>query len=407
MGKNARGNALVGQSGGPTAVINSSLCGVIQAAIRSPEIDRIWGMSFGIEGFMAGDVVDLGSEAFETIEALRRTPSSALGSSRHKVADDDLPQILSRLREYDVRYLFLIGGNDTMDTIKRVEEYARERGYELCGVGIPKTVDNDLYGTDHTPGFPSAANYVALSVQQGGRLACDMQRVDGYVIHQTVGRDAGWLAAASALARSEPGDAPHLIYVPEARLGRERFLADVETAIREHGWASIVVGEGVLWEDGTPVSASEATDKFSNIEFGAMGGASAALTLHRLLGERTGLRGEFQITESLSMCAIDRASKVDLREAYEVGARAVELATSEGRSGVMVTIERASSNPYAVRYGTLGLSEVARRARTLPPEYLTRGGNDVTEAFLEYLRPLVDPLPAYAVLEKIPARPGA
>ncbi|WP_347245798.1 6-phosphofructokinase, partial [Thermogutta sp.] len=182
-----RGNAIVGQSGGPTAVINASLCGVIEACRQYPEIERCLGMRFGIQGFLESDVIDLYQEAPETIEALKRTPSSALGSCRYKLRDEDFPRLLEQLQRFNIRYVFLIGGNDTMDTIHRLEEFCRKRNYPMLGVGIPKTVDNDLFGTDHTPGYGSAARYVAISVRQAGMLARDMRRVDQFVIFQTVG----------------------------------------------------------------------------------------------------------------------------------------------------------------------------------------------------------------------------
>ena len=320
-----KGNAIIGQSGGPTSVINASLSGIVEAAKESSQIGRVLGMRYGIEGFLQEQIIDLGAESPETIRGLKSTPSSALGSCRYKLQDSDLPRVLELLQKYDIRYVFLIGGNDTMDTIARLEAHCRQQGYELRGVGVPKTVDNDLFGTDHTPGYGSAAHYVALSVQQAGRLAGDMQKVDNFVIHQTVGRDAGWLAASSALARKRPGDAPHLIYIPERPIDREQFVADAKECIRQYGYVSIVCGEGIVWTDGTPVSASTSTDKFANVEFGAMGGTSAALVLHRILsdaeltGTAGGMRGEFQITESLPMSAIDRAVKIDLEEAYQCG----------------------------------------------------------------------------------------
>ena len=325
-------------------------------------------MRFGIEGFMQGDVIDLGRESPATIEGLRTTPSSALGSCRHKLKDADFPRILEMLRKHDIRYFFLIGGNDTMDTIHRVEEYCREQGYELIGVGVPKTVDNDLCGTDHTPGFGSAARYVAMSVKQAGMLARDMKRVDQYVIFQTVGRSAGWLPAASALAKTAEDDAPHIILLPERPFDRERFLADVKRCYDRYGWCSVVCGEGVCYADGTPISASQMTDKFANVEFGAMGGTSAAMMLHRMIHAAYGWRGEFQVCESLQMCAADRVWPGDVEEAYACGRRAVELAAA-GTSGVMVSIVRESSNPYRWSLGTAPLAEVALGAKPMPDEY--------------------------------------
>jgi 6-phosphofructokinase 1 len=396
-----QGNAIIGQSGGPTSVINASLCGILQACLDQKAVRKTLGMRFGIEGLLEGDVVDLGREDPAVIEALRATPSSALGSCRHKLEDADFPRILQRLRQHDVRYLFLIGGNDTMDTIHRVEAHCRASGYELIGVGVPKTVDNDLWGTDHTPGFGSAARYVALSVQQAGILARDMKRVDQYVIFQTVGRSAGWLAAAAALARLDEDDAPHLILLPERPFDRHRFLADVKRCYDRYGWCSVVCGEGIRHADGTPVSASSVTDKFANVEFGAMGGTSAAMVLHRMIHAAYGWRGEFQVCESLAMCAADRAAPGDAEEAYACGRRAVELA-AEGASGVMVSIVRNGNDPYRWSLGTAPLAEVALGAKPLPDAYITAEGNFVTPACLEYLKPLIGPLPDYVRLGGLP-----
>lgn len=390
------GNILIGQSGGPTSVINSSLAGIIESA-WDKSFGAIYGMRYGINGFMNGEMVDFRSFSRDFIAGLKDTPGSALGSSRYKLKDDDLPEILSLFKKHDIRYFFLIGGNDTMDTIHRVEAYCRQQGYELCGIGVPKTVDNDLYGTDHTPGFASAARYNMLSVQQGGRLAADMQRVDRFLVFQTIGRDAGWLAASTAMARMNDNDGPHLIYIPERPLSRDKVLKDVSDTIESAGWCQIVIGEGVHWDDGTPVSASKTRDNFSNTEFGAMGGASAALSLHGLIHNETGYRGEFQIPESLPMCAIDRASTVDLQEAWQCGSTAVDLALND-ETGVMVTIDRVTSSPYRVEYRTAPLSDVAVRARPMPDEFINESGNGITNAFIQYLEPLTGTLPRYSVL---------
>ena len=395
-----KGNALIGQSGGPTSVINSSLAGVVEAALSSSSIKDVYGMHYGIEGFMQEWLYDLGRQPEWIIKGLRRTPSSALGSSRHKVQDTDLPVILDVLKKYDIRYFFLIGGNDTMDTIHRVEAYCREQNYELTGVGIPKTVDNDLFGTDHTPGFPSAARANILNVMQAGILARDMQKVDKFVIYQTIGRDAGWLAAATALAQKNLDDAPHLIYAPEFTFSREKFLKDAEACIIKNGWVSVVCGEGLKYEDGTPVSAATKKDKFDNIEFGAMGGSSVGLNLHRMLADEFGYRGEFQITESLIMSDFVRSSRVDLEEAYRCGTEAVKIAES-GESGVMVSIERISDNPYTIKFGKVLLKEVAVSAKPMPLEYFNDEGNHVSEKFLDYMKPLAGELPDFVRLEQI------
>ena len=301
------------------------------------------------------------------------------------------------LRKFDVRYYFLIGGNDTMDTIHRVEAYCRGQGYDLVGVGVPKTVDNDLCGTDHTPGFGSAARYVALSVKQAGMLARDMKLVDQFVVFQTVGRSAGWLPAAAALAKVDEDDAPHIILLPERSFDQDRFLADVKRCYDRYGWCSIVCGEGVCYADGTPISASRVTDKFANVEFGAMGGTSAAMMLHRLIHAAYGWRGEFQVCESLQMCAADRSACGDVEEAYACGRRAVELALA-GTSGVMVSIVRESSDPYRWSLGTAPLAEVALGAKPMPDNFINAEGNFVTPECIAYLKPLVGPLPDYARL---------
>jgi 6-phosphofructokinase 1 len=392
-----KGNAIVGQSGGPTSVINASLAGVIEGAKAFDGITNILGMRYGIEGFMADNVINLGLESAATIAGLRRTPSSALGSCRKKLKDHDLPLIFEKLKKFDIRYIFLIGGNDTMDTICRIEAYAREHNHDIIGIGIPKTVDNDLFGTDHTPGYGSAGRYMALSVMQAGILARDMQKVDQFVVFQCIGREAGWLPAATALGKKDPSDAPHILCMPERKFDKAKFLADVKKTYDAYGWVSVVCGEGITYADGTPVSASQTKDQFKNIEFGAMGGTSAAMMLHRMIADEFGFRGEFQVTESLPMCAADRGVQQDFDEAYMCGRQAVKLA-SEGKTGLMVTLEREPGTVYKCTTGTAKLSDVAVRAKPMPDEFINAEGNFVTDAFLKYARPLIGELPDYVRL---------
>lgn len=393
------GNALVGQSGGPTAVINASLVGVVEAALKNQKIGTVYGMRFGIEGVLENKLLDFSKVESQVLKQLKTTPSSGLGSSRLKLQDEHFEPILRVLKRRKIRYFFMIGGNDTMDTIHRVVEYAKAHGWDMAGVGVSKTVDNDLFGTDHTPGFPSAARYVALSVMQSGRLARDMQRVDQFVIFQTVGRSAGWLPASAAAARSKKGDPPHIILLPERPFHRGEFLDAVKESHSRYGFVSIVCGEGITNPDGTPVSASETTDKFGNTEFGAMGGTSAAMILHRILSDEFGWRGEFQVTESLQMCASDRVVPLDVKEAYGCGKKAVQLAAA-GTSGVMVTIQRTSQKgePYKATFGTAALSEVANHERPMPDEFIASNGMDVTKPFLDYVTPLIGELPSFAHL---------
>ena len=406
-----KGNAILGQSGGPTSVINASLCGIIQEALKQRDcIENVLGMRYGIEGFLQNEVIDLGREKPETIERLKTTPSSALGSCRKKLKDDELPFVLEQLKKFNVRYYFLIGGNDTMDTIHRVEKYCREQGYELRGVGVPKTVDNDLFATDHTPGFASAGRFVAMSVKQAGMLARDMKRVDQFVVFQTVGRSAGWLPAAAACAKQHYGsqqgcslhddDAPHIILLPERPFVREQFIAEARNAYDKFGWVSVVCGEGVCYADGTPISASQTRDKFANVEFGAMGGTSAAVVLHKMLSDEFGWRGEFQICESLQMCAADRALQQDIDEAWLCGQQAVKLAVA-GTSGVMVTLVRESNSPYKCSLGTAPLADVANGEKPMPDEFICPDRLFVTDACLDYLRPLIGELPDYVQFDGV------
>ncbi|MCA9056084.1 MAG: 6-phosphofructokinase, partial [Planctomycetaceae bacterium] len=267
-----------------------------------------------------------------------------------------------------------------------------------------KTVDNDLYGTDHTPGFPTAARYVAMSVLQAGLLARDMQKVDQFVVFQTVGRSAGWLPAAAVCAKQAAADPPHIVLLPERPFVRDQFLSAVKQAQEKYGFVSIVCGEGITNPDGSPVSASQTRDKFQNVEFGAMGGTSAAMILHRIISDEFGWRGEFQVTESLQMCAADRGVKLDFQEAYDCGRQAVRLAL-DSVSGVMVTIDRQSDDPYRISFGTSPLAEVANHERPLPDKFIAADGMGVTPAFRRYIQPLVGPLPEYARLDVKKAKP--
>jgi len=395
------GNAIVGQSGGPTCVINSSLVGVVESALKSKKIDTIFGMRFGIEGVLNNKLLDFSKVELSVLKKLKQTPSSALGSTRLKLQEEHFGPILKQLKKKNIRFFFMIGGNDTMDTIHRIVEYANEHGWEMSGVGVPKTVDNDLFGTDHTPGFPSAGRYVAMSVLQGGLLAKNMQRVDQFSVFQTVGRSAGWLPAAAACARRKAGDPPHIILLPERPFIHEEFLALVKKTQAKHGFVSIVCGEGITNPDGSPVSASQTKDRFANVEFGAMGGTSAAMILHRIISDEFGWRGEFQVCESLQMCAADRAVKLDYKEAYACGKQAVKLAL-QGKDGVMVTLDRVSktNQPYRTEFGTEPLKNVANHERPMPDRFIAKSGMDVTKAFMNYVTPLIGELPVYQSLPR-------
>ncbi|HBY56406.1 MAG TPA: phosphofructokinase [Candidatus Atribacteria bacterium] len=393
MSLSTKKNAIVGQLGGPTSVVNSSLSGIIQEAIKSKKINNILGMRDGILGLMTDRIVDLEKINSKDLYRLQHTPSSILGSCRYILKKEEFPHLLRQFERYNIGYFFLIGGNGTMETGRQIEQYCKKNSYQINIIGIPKTVDNDLCNTDHAPGFPSAAKYICLSVLQGGRLARDMQSVDKYVILQTVGRSSGWLAASSVLAKRKKVDAPHLIYLPERPLSRKLFLSDVKECIKKYGWVYIVCGEGIRWEDKSFI-ASHYSQNNNEIEYGAMGGGSAALNLHKIIYQETNYRGEFQITESLSMCAIDRVSNVDVEEAYACGVRAVELA-EEGISGVMISIIRANSKPYKITLSFVPFEEVALKIKPMDDKYINKQGNFVTDEYIKYIKPLVGKIPKY------------
>lgn len=391
-----KGNAIVAQTGGPTAVINSSLAGIISQCLKEENIERIWGCHFGMKGLLEEDFIDL-SDA--PLERLRHTPGSALGSSRIKLKAENMPRVLEVFKKYNIRYFFGIGGDDTQLNVYEVEKYCREQGYDFCGMGCPKTVDNDLPLTDHTPGFPSAARYTALSVFQGGRLTRDMQKVDQFVIYQTIGRSAGWLAAAPYAFKDSEQEPPHIVLIPEVPFNEDKFIAFFDECYKKYGHVSIICGEGVTDEEGNAVSATRVKDDFGNKEFGAMGGVSVGMEIHKIISRAfPDLRGEFQVTESLPMCADDRTVDIDVEEAFMLGAKAAELA-AKGRSGLMTVIVREPGPDYKVRIDTVPLSAVGGKQKPIPPEYIAENGMNMTPAFKTYIVPLVGPKPDYADLD--------
>jgi 6-phosphofructokinase 1 len=292
-----------------------------------------------------------------------------------------------------------------MDTIHRIEEYAKKQNYDLRGIGVPKTVDNDLFGTDHTPGFPSAARFMGLSVMQAGILTRDMQKVDQFVVYQCIGRDSGWLVGSTAAGKRNPEDAPHIMCFPERPFDKKKFLKSVKKCYDEYGFVSVVCGEGITYSDGTPVSSAQTQDKFGNVEFGAMGGTSVAVVLHKMISNEFGFRGEFEITESLPMCAADRAARLDIDEAYICGQKAVELA-KKGETGIMVSLKRRQGNGYKCETSTAPLVDVAVKAKPMPDEYINKEGDFVTQAFMDYLKPLVGEMPEYSKLKFQKFNPG-
>ena len=400
-----RGNLVVGQSGGPTAVINASLAGVVREALRHEAIARILGMRHGIEGLLREDLVDLEQESAETIERLRTTPSAALGSCRHKLSEADYERALQVLRAHEIRYFIYIGGNDSADTSHRLAQLAALEDYDLRVIGVPKTVDNDLVETDHCPGHPSVARWLAVSVRDAGLDTAAIGVVDTVKVIETMGRDTGWITAATALARERPGDPPHLIYLPERPFNRETFLADVERVYRERGHVVVTVCEGLKDENGNYVSASRRevdVDRFGHAQLGGVGAV-----LCDLVATGLGLKARFDKPGTIQRVSSLLASPVDVDEAERVGQEAVRQAVA-GQSGFMVSIVRESDEPYHSALGLVPLERVANAVRPVPDEFIAAAGNDVTPAYLTYIRPLIGPpLPAYARLAgaRVAARP--
>jgi 6-phosphofructokinase len=393
----AKGNLAVGQSGGPTAVINCSLAGILAEALaQEARVGEIYGLVHGIEGALRGELVDLRRRPPEFLAHLCQTPAAVLGSCRYKLRPEEYLQVLETLRAHNVRYFLYIGGNDSMDTSQHIAEAAQAAGYELFVVGVPKTVDNDLPCTDHTPGYGSIARYWALHAMEAARDLEAMRRYDQVKILETMGRNAGWVAASTALGRCLPDDPPHLIYVPERPFDQERFLSDVEEVYRRHGYVLVTVAETIRDGTGRPIGRAEGA--FARDAFGHAVLEGTAQTLCRLVEQHLKLKARFNKPGTAQRVAAHCASEVDRREAYEAGRAAVRLAVS-GQSRVMVTLVRESDEPYRCTTGVAPLQAVANAERRLPDEFIAPAGNNVTEAFLRYARPLIGaPLPVHAHL---------
>jgi 6-phosphofructokinase len=400
MGKK-KGNLVVGQSGGPTAVINNSLVGVIHEAFRYEEIGDIYGMLHGISGVLNEELIDLRRESPDTLETLRDTPASALGTVRYKVTDEDYERLLQVFQAYDVRYFFYIGGNDSMDTTHKIHTLASQKGYELHAIGVPKTVDNDLAETDHCPGFGSAANFVAAAVRNTGFDTEAMGSSGPIKLTEIMGRNAGWLTAAAALAKDKPEDPPHLLYVPEHGISLEQFVDDVRQWYRRLGYCVVAVSEGLKNEKGEEFGIA-AGGRVEVDAFGHVRKGGVIEFLSEVLKESLGVTIRSDKPGYLQRSFGELMSPVDREEAYMVGRAAVRAAMA-GESDKMVTLVRLPGPEYEVQTGLAPLIKVANIERKLPSEFLNKRGNGVTDAFLEYARPLIGgPLIRYARLEKHP-----
>ena len=387
-----RGNAVVGQSGGPTAAINATLSGVIRGAINSCAIETLYGMRNGIEGFLAENLINL-TEIFadeNKLRVLEQTPSAALGSCRKKMkSPTDDPETYARLLEifkkYNIRYFFYIGGNDSMDTVLKLSQYAASHEYEMRVVGVPKTIDNDLAATDHTPGFGSAAKFVATTMKE---LLCDISvyTMKAVTIVEVMGRDAGWLTASAALPVVSGGRAPDLIYLPERTFDPDEFINSINELQKDHPALLVAISEGIKFADGRYVGegfGGRAVDAFGHV---ALSGAGKVL--ESLVKEKVGCKVRSIELNLPQRAAAHIASKTDITESVGVGASAVEAATA-GKTGVMMTIDRADSAEYSVTFGASDISKIANAVRHVPDEYINAEGNGITEAGIRYLAPLI------------------
>jgi 6-phosphofructokinase len=392
------GALVVGQSGGPTPVINASLAGVISEAQRHACFSSILGMVHGIEGALQDRFLDLGAETAIGLDRLARTPASALGSCRHKLSADDYDRVLAVFRAHDVRHLVYIGGNDSMDTCHRIWELAASSGYDMQVMGVPKTIDNDLAFTDHCPGYGSAARFLALATRDTGRDLESMATFDDVTILGAMGRNAGWLTAASALGKESDDEAPHLVYVPEIPFDEARFLDDVARIHGRLGRVFVVVSEGIRDAEGRFIGqrGPSGGDAFGHVVHSLTTGVAAYLT--DLVRETLKVQARFLrpglIGRAMSCCA----SETDRREAWLAGERAVAH-LSAGHSGSMVTLERGSNEPYACETGQARLTDVANAEKLLPREFMDAAGTMPTRPFRDYAMPLIDgPLPPLARL---------
>lgn len=384
-------NAIVAQSGGPTAVINSSACGVIQTAMNSGKIGKVFGATNGILGVLKEELFDISAEKPETIDGMKRTPAAAIGSCRYKLKSldesrTDYERIIDVFKAHNIRYFFYAGGNDSMDTCDKVNKLAAESGYELTCMGVPKTIDNDLAFTDHCPGYGSVAKYVAVSAMNAGKDTEALYTTDTCTILEVMGRNAGWIAAAAGLAQRSPEDAPHLIYLPERAFSVEQFVADVKAVLAEFKRVFIVTGEGLKDANGDYVTADAGA--FSKDSFGHQQLGGVAEVLKSIIEREVGIKARFNKLGTNQRSAMHFASKTDVEEAYMCGAKAVELALG-GENGKMVTLVRESDSPYKCTTGTAALSDVANGEKFMPDEYINEAGNNVTDALRDYVRPLI------------------
>ncbi len=384
-------NIIVAQSGGPTVAINASLAGVVAAATKSQEYETIYGSLNGILGILEDRILNLSEKVKKMptfIDTLKVTPAMYLGSCRYKLPDyeeDDATYafIFSQFKKYNIGAFFYIGGNDSMDTVSKLSSYGSRIGSNIRIIGIPKTIDNDLLITDHTPGFGSAAKYVASSILE---IAHDtyIYAVKSVTIIEIMGRDAGWLTAASALARNAYNSAPHLIYFPEVPFSKEQFLKDVKAELKTRNNVIVAVSEGIRDEDGNYFSASKPTaDQFGHAQLSGTGKC-----LEYFIKESINVKCRSIELNVLQRCAAHVSSLTDIEESFSLGTHAIKCAL-EGQTQCMLTLNRTSNNPYTIEIGTADIREIANEAKSIPREWINHAGNDIEPELFEYLSPLI------------------
>ena len=375
-----KGNMLIAHGGGPTPVINSSLLGAVREAKLHPEIETIYGARFGAEGILAGDLLDLGQVDRENLALLAKTPASALGSCRRKLTDADYPAVLECFKRFNIRYFFYNGGNDSMDTCNKIYQLATQTGHELRVIGIPKTIDNDLAVTDHCPGFGSAAKYAAVSALE---IAQDASALPIHVVvMELMGRNAGWITAASALF-ADKMPCEHLVYLPEVAFDKAAFLGAVQEKFAKGKGLLVTISEGIHYADGSPVADSGVVDGFGHKVPGG-----AAQTLCDMIMAETGLKARSEKPGLLGRVSVALMSPVDQREAEEAGAVAVRSAV-EGKTGFMVGFQADRTPAYTCKTCLIPLEDVANAEKKFPLGWIGQDGCSIDKAFIDYCLPLL------------------
>ncbi len=407
-------NAFYAQSGGVTAVINASACGVIETARKHrKQIRNVYAGRDGIIGALTEDMIDTNRERASSIAALRHTPGGAFGSARYKLKSLEenraqYERLIEVFQAHDIGYLFYNGGNDSMDTALKVSQTSERMGYPVSCIGIPKTVDNDLPETDNCPGFGSVAKYVAVSTREAALDVLSMARTSTKVfILEVMGRHAGWIAAAAGLAGTGKSEAPHIILFPEIPFDRDKFLKRVKECVEAYDYCVIVVSEGARYADGAFLAEAGTRDAFGHAQLGGV-----APVVANMVRDEHGYKYHYAVADYLQRSARHIASAVDVEQAYAVGRAAVRFAL-EGKTGVMPVIKRVSDKPYRWRIEEAPLSKVANKEKMLPRSYISRDGFSITEAGRRYLAPLirgenyppyVNGLPKYVTLKSHPVR---